>query len=1042
MKADLHVFRCMTSHAWLPLLLIGMFGTINSKAMQVVASPSQDQTVDVTGTVISDADNEGLPGVNVLIKGTSRGTVTDANGRYSIEVPGESILVFSSIGFETREIQVAGRTTIDVTMVSSITGLQEVVVVGYGTQKRMSMTNSVSQIEGDELVRRPVSSLQQSLQGKLPGLTILDRGGNPGAPNTQIVIRGVSRPYEPVGLGSLQNSTIGDNSPLVIVDGVEQPFQNINPADIESISVLKDASSAAIYGSRAANGVILITTKRAKEGKVTIDYNGFYALQKSVSHPEHMDIDSYLEMEQIAYANVGKTPPASLPQYSEAGRPIYVAGTKSDPLKYPLPYDWYNVMLRTSPQINHTLSVAGGSENFRSRLSLRSQEQEGIIANTKSDLTDVRLSTDFDVSPKITIGADINYRYEDDLQPDNIENIFRLFMQNAIWAVPKYPNGDYGGGTQGNNPLLLAEDGGYLKVKSNYIFGNLKGSWEITKGLVFTTQIAVRTTDVFSKNYIKTWQTVDSTTVKKSNKISKLTEGRSTFREVTINSLLNYSKSFGDHSLEVLAGYSQVKNNGNSLSAYRQGFYNNSIQSISAGQDDPTQTNGGADYEGGLRSYFGRVNYNFKQKYLFEANGRYDGSSNFTGDNQYSFFPSFSAGWRIAQEGFWSGLERYVSDLKLRGSWGQTGLQTVPRYSFYPGLDPVTYSFGGSVVQGYAQQQFSDPSITWETTTQLDIGLDAEFLGGRFSLTVDHYRKRTEDILLELPVPGALGLQPGAQNAGVVDNNGWEFLVGTRNRFGEFGVNANLNFSINNNKVVDLAGSGPYINGNDIDPRYITGEGYPINAFWGYKTGGLFQTQGEADAYPQFMRPAAPGDVKVLDLNGDGVINPDDMTFLANSFPKYTFGAAFNVTYNAFALNLTLQGASDVGMRIARALGEQGNYEGFTPDIYTDNYWTPEHPNARFARPTKQDLRNQASTDRMIVDASYLRLKNLQLSYQLPTALIEKASMTRASVYLSGTNLLTFSKLNKWNLDPESSSGWQNYYPQTSVYTIGVNLQF
>lgn len=996
------------------------------------------QGIAVSGTVVSGDDNITLPGVNVILKGSSQGTVTDANGQYALTVPnGEAVLIFSSIGFETQEVTVGEQTTINISLVSSATSLQEIVVVGYGTQEKLSLTSSVGEVKGDEVVRRPVSSLQQALQGKLPGLTIVDNGGSPGSPNAQIVVRGVNTPYTPVGLSAGANAQIGDNSPLVIVDGIEQPFQNINPNDIESISVLKDASSSAIYGSRAANGVILITTKRAKTGKVAVSYSGLFAVQRAISKPEHMDIESYLRLQNVAYQNVG-----SAAKYTEQQIQDYVEGSVSNPLKYPLPYDWYNVMYHSAPQVNHTLSVSGGSENFKARMSLRHQNQEGVIASTESELTEVRVNTDFKISPKLSVSADLDYRYQDNMAPDDITNIFRLMMQNAIWAVPQYPDGTYGGGTQGNSPLLLAEKGGYDNLKSNYLLGNIVGKWEIVKGLTFTSQLAIRSNDVFGKRYTNTWETRDSTTVKKRNLINKLTESRTNMREITFNNLLNYAATFNDHSIKVLAGYSEIKNESSSLSAYRQGFYNNDVQSIGQGTNDPTKDNGGGDAQWGLRSYFGRINYSFKDKYLLEANGRYDGSSRFTGSNQYSFFPSFSVGWRVSQERFWDGIAQYVSDLKIRGSWGETGNQAVPLYSYYPTLALVTYNFNGATVQGYKQTTLADPNLTWETTRQTDIGMDAEILNGRVSLTIDYYKKRTSGILLTLPVPATLGLQPGAQNAGVVENQGWEFTVGTRNTVGKFGINANLNLAINNNKVIDLAGTGPYINGNDIDPRYITGEGYPINGFWGYKTGGLFQTQDEADAYPQFMRPAKPGDVKVLDRDGNGVIDPDDMTFLANSFPKYTFGGTINLTYKAFALNITMQGAADVGMRIARALGEQGNYEGFTPDIYTNNYWTPEHTDARFPRPTKQDLRNQASTDRMIVDASYLRFKNIQLAYQVPRSISERVLLERASVFVSATNVLTFSKLNEWNLDPESSSGWQNYYPQTSVYSLGVNLQF
>lgn len=996
------------------------------------------QATRITGKVVSATDKEPIPGVNILIKGTNLGSMTDAEGRYSLEVTTqEAVLVFSAIGFDAQEIVVGGRTTIDITLTVNTTQLSEVVVVGYGTQEKISVTSSVSELDGKELLRRPVSSLGQALQGQLPGVTVLDRGGSPGSPNTQIVIRGVNKPFSPPGLAAGGLAQIGDNSPLVMVDNVEQPFQNINPEDIESITILKDASSTAIYGSRAANGVVLITTKRAKSGKVSVNYSGFYANQRAISNPEHMEIESYLRLQNVARENVG-----SAPIYTEDYIQEYTAGTKSNPLKYPLPYDWYNVVYDNAPQINHNLSVSGGTETMSARMSLRSQRQEGIIANTQSDLTDVRLNTDFKISKKIGIAADINYRNEDILQPTGITDIFRFMMQNSIWAVPQYPNGVYGGGTQGWNPLLLSEKGGTNNINTDYLLGSITGRWEIIKDLNFSTQLAIRSTNVYQKNFVNTWETRDSTVVKRTNLINRLTEGRVKNNEVTINSILTYSKSFGNHGLKFLAGYSQIQNSNYNLNASRQGFYNNDVRSISQGTNDGTKDNTGEDAEWALLSYFGRANYAYKDKYFAEANFRYDGSSRFTGDNQYSFFPSFSAGWRLSQESFWGGLTKYISDLKIRGSWGETGNQAVQLYSYYPTLSLTTYNFNNTIVQGYQQTQLADPGLTWETTTQTNFGLDAELLEGRITLSIDRYFKTTEGILLNLPVPGTLGLQAGPQNAGVVENNGWEFLVGTTNRMGKFTLSTNINFSINENEVIDLAGAGPFIVGTDIDPRYITGEGYPINAFWGYRTGGLFQTQDEASNYPQFMRPARPGDVKVLDLNNDGQITPEDMTYLGNSFPKYIFGGSFNLSYKQFTLNMLWQGAADVGMRVARALGEQGNFEGFTHAIFTDNYWTPERPDARFPRPTKQDLRNQASTDRMIIDASYLRLKNIQLVYRLPASISQKAFMQQASIYVSGTNLLTFSKLNEWNLDPESTSGWQNYYPQTAMFTLGVNLQF
>jgi TonB-linked SusC/RagA family outer membrane protein len=1008
-----------------PLFLL-LFITIFTALFQHIPAQEAASSRKIEG-LVRDENNQPLTGVTVNVKGTSATVVSGQDGRFQMAInDNSSVIVVSHIGFQTQEIEIGNKTNLDIILVAGENRLNEVVVVGYGTQKKVSLTGAVSGIKGEELVRRPVSSVQQALQGQLPGLTILDQGGAPGSSNTVIRVRGIT--------------TIGanNNNPLVIVDGIEQPLADLNPNDIESISILKDASSTSIYGSRAANGVVLVTTKRAKSGKTSVSYNGFYAIQQAISKPEHMDLESYMRLQNTARVNVG-----SAIRYTEQEIQDYVHTADRD--KFPLPFSWYDAMYHTAPQTNHAVSISGGKEDVKTLLSVRFQDQDGIIANTNSKLTDIRLNTDLRISSKIKVFGDINYRNKKTLEPVNITNIFLRMMQNSIWTTPVFPDGTYGIGPQGNNPLLFAEKGGLSRTSVDYFTGNAKGEWEIINGLKFTTQLGVRLTYTTGKDFTNSYEIrdyYDPTIIKRTVPINSLTEIRNLLKEFTLNNLLHYTTDVEDHSISILAGYSQIENKVNQLRAYRQGFYNNDIQSIGQGTNDATKDNSGAESQWGLRSYFGRINYDYQDKYLLEANGRYDGSSRFLGDKRYSFFPSFSAGWRLSQEAFWSRLNKYINEFKLRGSWGKTGNQSVDLYSYFTTLNLVNYSFTGLPVQGYIQQKMSNEDITWETTTQSNIGIDAQLMNNRFSLSVDYYNKKTEGILLVLPVPGTFGLQPAPQNAGSVENKGWEFALGSRNRFGEIGFDVNLNLSINQNKVTDLAGTGPYISGDDIDPRYITGEGYPINSFWGYKTDGLFQSEAEIQAYPVFMRAAKPGDVKVLDLNKDGKVNADDMTYIGNSFPKYTFGSSFNLSYKGVGLNLLFQGASDVGVRLARALAEQGNYEGFTHKIYTNNFWTPERPDARFPRPTKQDLRNQASTDRMVIDGSYIRLKNIQLSYLLPPAITKRWFMNQFRLYVSATNVFTISKLTEWNLDPETLSGWQDYYPQTGLYTIGVNVQF
>lgn len=998
---------------------------ISQKPVRAVSALEPEIEVQqIINGVVTNEGGTPLVGVSVTVKGTRVGTTTNNDGAFSLNIKPGDALVFTYMGFIAQEITYTNQTSLSIRLISVETSMDEVVVVGYGTQKRVSLTSAVSEIKGDDLQRRPVSNLQQALQGQVSGLTVLDPGGAPGRSNATLRVRGVT--------------TIGNNNPLVIVDGIEQPMADLNPNDIESISLLKDASSTAIYGSRAANGVLLITTKRAREGEVSVNYDGFYAIQSANNIPKHMGLEDYMRLQNVAYTNVGS--PA---RFTEEEIQEYVNAT--DRYKYPLPNTWFEEMLLNAPQINNSVAVSGGNEAFRGRLSLRHQDQKGIIKNSGSEIYDVRTNTDFNILPNVKIQTDVNYRYMTSSGPASQFNVFNIMLHASQWTVPQYPDGTYGLSPQGRSPMVENEIGGYSRQASDYIVGNMKGEWEIIKNLRFTTQFGARMNLFSDKNYLNTYEIRDyynPDLVRRRETMNNLTETRNITREYTLNSLLNYSALINnEHSIDVLAGYSQITNSGNNLNAFRQNFYNNDIQSIGEGANDATKNNGGRELNWGLRSFFGRVNYAFRDKYLFEANSRYDGSSRFTGNNRYSFFPSFSAGWRLSEEPFWDGIKNQVSEFKIRGSWGKTGNQAVDLYSYFATLDLLGYSFNDLPVQAYTQLRMANQNITWETTTQTDIGLDIHFLNGQIALGVDYYDKRTDGILLVLPVPGTLGLQAAPQNAGRVDNKGWEFIGTYRDTFGQVGFIGNANFNINNNTVVSLAGTGPYITGSNVDPMFFTGEGYPINSFWGYRTDGFFQSEEEVANSPTIANGIKPGDVKYLDTNNDNVINGDDMGYLAPSFPKYTFGSSLNFSYRNFSLNLLLQGAAKVSTRLSGALVEMGNQEGFTHEIYTNNYWTPDNLNAEFPRPTKFSLLNVHSADRMLIDGSYLRLKNIQLQYDIPTSVLNSTFIKNLNVYISGTNLLTFSKLNRWNLDPETPAGRANYYPQTALYSFGLKLQ-
>ncbi|WP_447642742.1 MULTISPECIES: SusC/RagA family TonB-linked outer membrane protein [Chitinophagaceae] len=1007
--------------------------------LPVVTLAQNSQTVIntiLTGSVRDSKTHELLEGASVNIKGTTNQSTTDKNGKFTLQTGQKYpyVLLINLVGYKGLEIEVSS-SPISLELEPQNQSSSEVVVVGYGTQKKLTLTNSVSQIKGGELLGHPVSNIQQSLQGLLPGVTVLDQGGSPGNSAATIRIRGITTFN--TNSSSTSGFDLSKNDALVIVDGAEQRLADLNPNDIETITILKDAASTAIYGSRATNGVILVTTKLARKGKAQVNYDGYYALQKAVNRPVQMDIRDYMIEQQVAYANAGLPIPT---KFTDSSINIWVNAT--DRYKYPLPNTWFQTMLKTAPQTSHSLSVSGGNDVVRSRLSMRYQDQQGIIENFGNKVAEIRLNTDYNVNKKLVFNGNIDYRYNYIFQPtvDPINN----FLHGSMWAVPKYPNGTYGLSTQGNNPLMFDEIGGLTKTRNDYFTGIIQGTWTIIKGLTLTSFISGRAYFNQAKAYTNAYTNTDSITkIIKTVANNSLTETRNNLREYTWNNLLSYENNFGNHHLKALAGYSQIDNVQTYLSAYRERFYNNDIQSIGQGSNDATKSNNGYDAEYALRSYFGRINYDFLGKYLLEVNGRRDGSSKFTGSKQYGFFPSFSAGWILSQETFWSKINTIVQDFKLRGSYGKTGNQSVDLYSYYNSLTLAGYDFGGQAVNGYRQTTLANTDLGWESTTQLDLGLDASAIDHRLNVTIDYYRKVTNDILLNLDIPATVGLVAPYQNAGSVENKGWEFTVNYNGLSDNFRYNVGANLSINTNKVLDLKGTGPYITGSDIDPRYIIAQGLPINSLWGYKTDGLFQSQTEIDNYKAtYAADTKPGDVKYLDLNHDGKIDANDMTVIGNSFPKYVFGLNSNFSYKNFELNFLLQGATKVDARLSGALAEMGNQEGFTDQIYANNYWTPENTSARFPRPVKYDLRNVATSDRLVINGSYLRLKNLQFAYNVPTSLLQKIRIQKLRFYLSATNLFTISKLNEWHLDPETPSGRAVYYPQTSLYTFGVNLQF
>lgn len=1029
---------------------------ISEKSIVISKKPAAPSKASKRGHTLKGKvvfqDGEPVIGASIVVKGAAMGAISDVDGNFAIDVDNKDVLIFSYIGMVTQQITYTGQNDITVTMLDDSAGLDEVVVVGYGSQKKVSITGAVSNVKTDR-INRLANSTTASMQGTTPGLTILDKGGSPGESTTTLRIRGVT--------------TINNSDALLLVDGVEQRISDINPDDIESISILKDASTTAIYGSRAANGVVLVTTKRAKEGKPVLNFRSYWGAQSVTNKPEHMETVTYMRQQNQAFINNG-----GKPRYSDTFIQEWIDNHAKDPYTYREANAWQDVMYHTALQQNYNLSVSGGSDRARGLMSLRYYNQDGVVDNFDSDTKEIRVNTDLKPFKGVTLSADANYRTTHSRQPygafdfDNGGGgIFYSMYHAAQFVVPQYEDGSYGLGNKNANPLMLARMNGNVDRYRNLFIGNVKLEAVIIEGLKFTAQYAQRFANNKRLSFQNKYKVTDTrfldwgataknqpyTPNKKRSRTRNMTKNslndfRSDIDEYTLNLLLTYNKRIGKHEGSILGGFSQIRNKYSESAAYRENFYNNDVQSINMG-DESTQKSYGYNTEYALQSWFGRLNYNYDERYLLEANIRYDGTSRFTGDNQFGVFPSFSAGWRVSNEKFWTdGIRNVISDLKLRASWGKTGNQTAGLYAFYDSYTSTAYNFGGSVVQGYMQTRLANKDLKWETSTQTDIGLDAQFLGGKLALAADYYYKKTDGILVSLPIAGIIGLSAPTQNAAVVENKGFEAGLEWRDKIGEVSYTLNFNISNNWNKVLDLGGANPTVSGGQSDVVTTVREGHAINSYWGYVTDGFLTEKDMANGYPRLDSRMQAGDIKYVDISGpdgvpDGIIDENDKTVIGDEFPRYPFAFGGNVQWRNFDFSFQFQGVMKADTRVSGALCEGGNFEGFVLDIFKD-YWTEENINARFPRPHKSVDFNSYMSDYWVINAGYLRLKTLQLGYTLPRELTRKIRCEKARVYIAGSNLLTFSPLKEWGLDPEFVSGRFLYYPQTSVYTFGVSLTF
>ncbi|MDN3580497.1 TonB-dependent receptor [Mucilaginibacter flavus] len=984
--------------------------------------------------LVTDEKGTPLPGVTIRLKGTTTGVVTDVNGKFIIDVPAvNSTLIVSFIGFTTQEIAVDGRSELNIRLKELPKDLNEVVVVGYGTQKKTSLTGSVGVVNMKDLEDRPLTNSGQALQGTVSGVYALQASGKPGDDNAVIDIRGVG--------------TFGDNSPLVLIDGFPGNINDANPNDIQSISVLKDAASASIYGSRAANGVILITTKRGSAGKVHVSYSGYAGVQSPTRLPKVLNSVQYTTLYNEAAINSGSAPlyPDSIIQkYAAHNNPLYPD------------IDYFKVYYGNAAMQNHRVNVTGGSENMNYAFMLGQLNQDGILVATHYKKTDFRTNLDtYHLKDKrLRVSANITGNLGTKNEPTD--------LWNAEWyatLAPIHPLKDANGqwvSVNGERNYYGEIKEGSTNLTKRYNFsGQAEAEYKIADGFSAMVTYGYNATYT-SGNAFHANVTLQNQNGTITNLPSDLTASSELDSHTLLTSLLKYNKTVGKQTFNLLGGYSEEAFNYDWQSGYRAHFVNNTQRVLDLG-DAATQTNNAGSYDLGLRSFFGRLNYAFDGKYLFEANIRRDGSSRFAQGKQWGTFPSFSGGWVISKEDFMSNI-KWLDFLKLRASWGRLGNQNISTY--YNGSDILSsgqnYSLGGTLYSGVAVTTMTNKNLTWETAQQLDLGLDVT-LHNNIEITADYFDKRTKNLLLTQPIPLTVAESAPLANAGEVQNKGIELAVSYKKMFDNgIKLSVSVNASHIVNKITNMNVAQQF-----TSPKAIV-VGSAINSFYGYQMTGVYQIsdftwQNNSDpsiAYASrnyTLKPgvvkvsdytAQPGDIKYADLNGDGVVDMNhDRKIIGKQFPDLTYGLNFNIGWKGFDLGAFVQGVQGIQGYTYYEIASP--FSGFANlGTWWLNRWTPSNPSNTTPRLTLDGVRNNIHSSYYVEDASYIRIKNIELGYTVKSSALTKIGLTSLRVYANVQNAFTFTKFK--GFDPEQTTGQTRAeaFPQVRIMTAGLNVNF
>ena len=992
----------------------------------------------ITGNV---ADNNGEPiiGASVVINGTKNGTVTDIDGNFTLVSTSETpTLNISYVGFDTQNIKVRQGQSVKVTLKENAQSLEELVVVGYGSQKKVNVIGSIATVDSKSLESRSASDVSNMLTGQMSGVTITQTSGNPGQDGGTIRVRGV---------GSFGATP----SPLVLVDGMPGSLSDLTPDEIENISVLKDASSAAIYGSRAANGVVLVTTKRGKEGRTKVSYNGSVGFSKAAELPEMAHSYDYAKFYNMAIGT---------DTYTAEEIQKYKDGT--DPDNYADESYLDKLFGGHSFLTKHTLNVNGGNDRVQYMATAGYLRHDGLLKNNYYNKYNVRLNLNAKITKDLSMGIRLNGMASDRHEPSTPGQLDTGGYAGIMLAALRYPgllpsymsDGSNGNGLKGSGtPVAWVEKcASFYRQDFDKFGGNLDLTYKPIKGLTLKGIGGYK----YSLQHVRDYRSEFATASGRTNGPSSLSDDMYRTVYKTFQATADYNTTIAKkHAIDVLVGYTWEDENQRSVGGYRQKFPSNDVPYLTAGGADG-QTNFGGGYDWAIQSIFGRLTYNYDERYLFEATMRYDGSSRFPTDSKYGFFPSAALGWRVSEEKFWkdSSVAKWFTNLKIKASTGVLGNNNIGNYpyqSVYTLGSNQNYVFGGVYTTGASITTYVDPNLKWEKTRTSDIGIETGFFQNRLTFNATYFYRKTTDVLYKpsASYSSIFGLNVSQVNTGAVENKGFEFEAGYRDKVGGFNYWMNGNFSIIKNKVLTLGmgnvtqANGMVGNGSNL---FI---GYPMQMFYGYKTDGVFLTDDEVSQwYDQsaIAKGSKAGDIRYVDLDGDNKVTPKDMTYLGSSIPKYTFGLSFGGEYKGFDFSVLVQGVAGVKGRLNEWAGFAFFQEGNIQKWQMEECWNV-NPTNRYPKYPRLEIMSNAGSnntllsDYWILDASFVKVRNIQFGYKLPKSIISKVGISSMRAYISMDNPFSFNGYRKgW--DPENTNNRGSYYPVMSSYTFGLTLAF